>query len=307
MIHQIKRISVNIILTIRNVRIRQLIQQPVLFLVPLVILYVIAAIGFAIVWYGFDSSKPIVKRSLQFFPFPAAVIDGGLIWSSQLDRQVGFVVQFSEKTGQSQVVLEQAPGKIFDRLVENKLVEKAAAKGGVRVTLAEVNEAYKQLAEKHGGEAEVAKVLANLYGMTPADFRQLIGAELVKQQVRGELLVNVKVRHILVKDEKRAREVFEKARAGANFDDLAKEFSEDKESREKGGDLGFIHRGQVNDKLENAAFGTKVGELHGDIVKSDLGFHVIRVDDRRGSVDKTYEQWFEEVKSKTRVIRLVKV
>lgn len=292
--------------TIRGVRLRQFFTRPILFLIPLAILYLLVGIGFAIAWYGVRSDKPIVRRSLHFFPFPAAIVDGGMVWSSELSRQVGFVLQFSEKTGQSQIVAEQAPSKIFDRLIENKMIEKAAQRARVRVTVSQLDQAYQQVTSKHGGDEQVAKVLLNLYGMKPADFKRLIAAELIKQQVRDQLLLNLKIRHILLKDEKRAKELLEKLKVGAKFEDLAKEFSEDKESRDKGGELGFVRRGQLPDPLFNAASVLKPGELGAEPVKTDAGFHIIRVDDRRGSVDQTYEQWFDELKKKTRVIKFVK-
>lgn len=306
MISRAKQFSAKVVIRVRGVRLRQLLAQPILFVIPLVILYLVAAVGFGIAWYGYHSSKPIVARSLHFFPFPAALVNGGVVWSSELNRQLKFVVQFSEKTGQSQVVAEQAPLKIFDRLNENKMIEKEAQRNGVRVSLAELDEAYGQVVERHGGPDEVAKVLANLYGMKPADFKKLIGAELVKQQVRDELLLNIKLRHVLVKDESRAKQVIEKLKGGATFEDAAKEFSEDKDSRDKGGELGFVRRGQVNDAVFNAAAAAPLNEPSEQPVKSDLGFHVIKIDERRGSVDKTYEQWLDELKGKARVIRLIK-
>ena len=149
-------------------------------------------------------------------------------------------------------------------------------------------------------------MLANLYGMKPADFKKLIGAELFKQQVRDELLLNIKLRHILTRDEGRAKQVVEKLKSGGKFEEVAKEFSEDKDSRDKGGELGFVRRGQVNDAVFNTATTAVLGQFNEQPVKSDLGFHVIQVDERKGSIDKTYEQWFDELKAKTRVIRFVK-
>ncbi|MBI3260802.1 peptidylprolyl isomerase [Candidatus Berkelbacteria bacterium] len=306
MLDKAKEVSVNLVIRARSVRLRQFLAQPILFAFPLVILYIAAAVGFGVAWYGYHSSKPIVGRSLQFFPFPAALVNGGVVWSAELNRQLNFVGQFSEKTGQSEALTQQAPPKIFDRLIENKMVAKEAERAGVRVSAAELNDAYKQVADRHGGQEEVAKVLANLYGMKPADFKKLIAAELIKQQIRDELILNIKLRHILVKDESRAKQVIEKLKGGATFEDVAKEFSEDKDSRDKGGELGFIHRGQINDAVFNAAAAATVGQFSEQPVKSDIGFHVIRVDERRGSVDKTYDDWFNELKAKARVIRFVK-
>lgn len=90
---------------------------------------------------------------------------------------------------------------------------------------------------------------------------------------------------------KKAEEVLEKAKHGANFADLAKQYSEDT-SKDKGGDLGWIVRGQTVPEFEAAAFGLPKGSIS-DLVKTQYGFHIIEVIDRQ--VART--QTFDEVKA----------
>jgi peptidyl-prolyl cis-trans isomerase D len=90
---------------------------------------------------------------------------------------------------------------------------------------------------------------------------------------------------------KKAEDVLAKAKHGANFADLAKQYSEDA-SKDKGGDLGWIVRGQTVPEFEAAAFSLPKGTIS-DLVKTQYGFHIIKVIDRQ--VART--QTFDEVKA----------
>jgi peptidyl-prolyl cis-trans isomerase C len=89
----------------------------------------------------------------------------------------------------------------------------------------------------------------------------------------------VKARHILVKKKSQAEEILEELKKGANFAELAKKHSECP-SRKKGGSLGWFGRGKMVKPFENAAFSLKKGELS-DIVKTQFGYHIIKVIDAR--------------------------
>ncbi|HET6519063.1 MAG TPA: peptidylprolyl isomerase [Geminicoccaceae bacterium] len=90
----------------------------------------------------------------------------------------------------------------------------------------------------------------------------------------------VKARHILLEDEAKAREVIERLAGGADFAELANEYSTGP-SAERGGDLGYFRREQMVPEFADAAFGLQPGEHTKEPVKSQFGFHVIKVEDRR--------------------------
>jgi peptidyl-prolyl cis-trans isomerase SurA len=79
----------------------------------------------------------------------------------------------------------------------------------------------------------------------------------------------------------RAREVLEELRGGADFEVLARRFSDDPGSREQGGDLGWFRRGQMVPEFEDAAFALRRGQVS-PIVETDFGFHIIRLERTRG-------------------------
>jgi peptidyl-prolyl cis-trans isomerase D len=99
----------------------------------------------------------------------------------------------------------------------------------------------------------------------------------------------IKVRHILIKAEaketeasakarKKAESIREEAVKGKDFAQLVKQYSEDPGTKDRGGDLGYLSRGQLVPEFEQEAFSLKVGEI-GKVVQTPYGFHILRVDE----------------------------
>ncbi|NCU41285.1 MAG: protein translocase subunit SecD [Candidatus Moranbacteria bacterium] len=82
----------------------------------------------------------------------------------------------------------------------------------------------------------------------------------------------------------KAREVLERVKAGEDFSDLAKEFSQDPGSKENGGDLDFVKKGSFVPEFENVAFDETlgIGTVYPDLVESAFGWHIIKIEERRG-------------------------
>ncbi len=125
-----------------------------------------------------------------------------------------------------------------------------------------------------------------------------------KQQY--EVPNQVHVQHILFKTvgqtdalveetRKKAEGVLKQAKKGTKFDELAKKFSEDPGSKEKGGDLGWIRQGQTVPEFEKTAFSLAPGQIS-DLVKTQYGFHIIKVLEKQTAHTKP----FEEVKDSIR-------
>jgi peptidyl-prolyl cis-trans isomerase C len=98
----------------------------------------------------------------------------------------------------------------------------------------------------------------------------------------------VRARHILVATEKEARDVLAKLKAGEKFEDLAKKVSLDG-SKDFGGDLGYFTAPEMVPEFSKAAFALKVGEVS-EPVKTDYGWHIIKVEDRKKGAAQPYEQ-----------------
>ena len=103
---------------------------------------------------------------------------------------------------------------------------------------------------------------------------------------------SVRARHILVDDANVAAEVLKKIKEGKDFAGLAKEYSKDTTAA-NGGDLGYFERGRMIPEFESAAFALNPGEVS-NIVKTQFGYHVIKVEDKKPP----YTESFEEAKGK---------
>jgi peptidyl-prolyl cis-trans isomerase D len=111
----------------------------------------------------------------------------------------------------------------------------------------------------------------------------------------------VKARHILFrvpenapkeeeeKVKQKALAVLKQARAGANFAELAKKYTEDPSGKENGGDLGYFSPGQMVKPFEEAAFKLKKGEIS-DLVRTPFGYHIIKVEDVKQARTKPLEE-----------------
>ena len=120
----------------------------------------------------------------------------------------------------------------------------------------------------------------------------------------------IKASHILIKTEagpdgkvsaaadaaarKKAEDILKKLRAGANFEELAKKESDDKASAINGGSLGFFQRGSMVPEFEKAAFSLNKGQIS-DLVKTQYGYHIIRVDDKHQAGMPSIEQVKEKI------------
>jgi len=94
---------------------------------------------------------------------------------------------------------------------------------------------------------------------------------------------------------KKAEDVLKQAKKGAKFDELAKKYSEDPGSKDKGGDLGWLIQGQTVPEFEKAAFSLEPGAIS-DLVKTQYGFHIIKVLEKETAHTKS----FDEVKDSIR-------
>lgn len=144
--------------------------------------------------------------------------------------------------------------------------------------------------------ADQAKI-ADTVTPSDAELQQIYNQN--KQQF--QVPERAQVRHILLKtmgkppadDAKikaQAEDILKQLRNGGDFAALAKKYSEDPGSADKGGDVGWVQRGQMVKEFEDASFNQKIGEI--DMIKSTYGYHIVQVTKR----EPAHLQTFEEVK-----------
>lgn len=105
-----------------------------------------------------------------------------------------------------------------------------------------------------------------------------------------EKVEEVHARHILVADEATAKEIIAKLEAGGKFEELAKQYSKDPSNKDTGGDLGYFAKDAMVKEFADAAFSLGTGSVSKTPVKTQFGYHVIQVIDKRNRPVPTYEQ-----------------
>lgn len=128
--------------------------------------------------------------------------------------------------------------------------------------------------------------------ITDADLKKRYDAEVAKVPPTEEL----KASHILVKTEDEAKDIIKQLEGGADFAKLAKEKSTDTGSGANGGDLGYFGDGDMVPEFYAAANKLKKGEFTKDPVKSQYGWHVILLTDRRTKEAPKFEEVKDQIK-----------
>lgn len=173
-----------------------------------------------------------------------------------------------------QVPVEQIYPQLLERMIDAKLL---VAEGYAQ----KVNETedYKQRV-KHADE----RILTDM--TLKSKVKPMVTDEKIK--ARYDALVakakpedEVRARHILVKTEKEAQDVIAQLNKGGDFAKIAAEKSTDTGSAKQGGDLGYFTQGVMVPAFAKAAFAMKPGDVTKTPVKTEFGYHVIKVEDRR--------------------------
>ena len=111
-------------------------------------------------------------------------------------------------------------------------------------------------------------------------------------------------RHILVDSEDEAKKLIAQIKAGAKFEDLAKKSSKDTGSAENGGDLGFAKPGSYVPEFATALQGLKKGQMTDAPVKTQFGYHIIRLEDTRAAQFPAFEEVKVKVKQQLQSVKL---
>ena len=181
----------------------------------------------------------------------------------------------------------------------------------VKMLAKKAEEAGLQKSEEFKREMQFTRerTLHNLYfknkivdTISDADIKARYDKEIAAQAPEEE----VKARHILVKTKKEAEDIIKQLDNGADFAKLAKENSTGP-SAAKGGELGYFTKGQMVPAFEKAAFSLKPGQYTEEPVKTQFGWHVIQVEDKRKAPPPPLDQVSNQVKEVLMRERYLKV
>jgi peptidyl-prolyl cis-trans isomerase C len=182
-----------------------------------------------------------------------------------------------------QVPVEQIYPQLLERMIDAKLVVTEAYTAKLNET-EDFKSRLKRAEERILADSNLRNRIKPL--ITDEKLKARYDAIVAKSKPEDE----VKASHILVKDEKEAKDIIEKLSKGGDFAKLATEKSTDTGSAKQGGDLGFFAKGSLVPEFAKAAFDMKPGEVSKTPVKTEFGFHVIKVTDRRKAAAVPFEK-----------------
>ena len=217
----------------------------------------------------------------------------------------------------------QLKDTVLDALIEQTLIEQEASASGITVSDQQVNDEI-GVAKDHAGGDDKYQAWLEANHLTEQDARDIARRELLANAMRDRVVSQlphtaeyVHVYHIVVRTQAEAEQIQAKLQKGASFSALAESDSIDDSTRADGGDLGWITKDSGSvlwSEVEDAAFALKVGATS-PIVKSPIGFHIIRVTERETraltDADATHRQeralddWIVSLKSKAKIARFI--
>lgn len=200
----------------------------------------------------------------------AAVVNGNKIYKSQVET---FMKANNVKAEDQSKVYPI----VLDQLVDERLLQDAAHSANIEKS-AEFQQRLAQLKENLAKQTYLENYLKDKVN------DKVVKAEYEKLKKENKGVEEIHARHILLKTEDEAKQVIKSLDNGAKFEDLAKERSTDP-SGKNGGDIGYVAKSDpILPAFTEAAFKVKPGTYAKEPLKTQLGWHVIMVEDKRERV-----------------------
>jgi len=250
------------------------------------------------------SDSAFVVGAAGVLRVPIAQVNGHKILYSDYVEDLKALHVFYNSAGSDLTVPsdEELSDQVLSRLITNIIVSDVAKDFDVNVTDEELEEERQAIIENIGGEEDAEKEIMDKYGWTFDKFIEKVVVPLRTEEKLKESfnqaevdendefgVEQVKARHILfmvneeISDEtakKNAEEVLQRIKDGEDFAALAGEFGSDG-TKDNGGDLGWFSRGMMVPEFEEAVFNLEPGQLGDELVKTEFGYHIVKVDDKR--------------------------
>lgn len=222
------------------------------------------------------------------------------------------------------------PG-MLEALITDKLIQKEVSDKGIVVRDEDIDGYIGAIMERNHIDEDKLRAALTAQGMTLEGYRAQIREEierdqLISKEIRGKVSVTpeevqryyethlsefstpekVQLAHIVFRLQPdapadkvsaataKAEEVYRRLKKGANFAEMAKQFTEDS-SGENGGELGWFKKGEMLEPMEKAAAKLKVGEVS-EPVRTKVGLHIIKVEGREGATHQKLDELSDQIK-----------
>jgi len=257
----------------------------------------------------------------------AAIVNDEIITTYEVDKEAAVLLKEAEKNGPlSDSDKAKARTVALNRLIEKKLVDQKIKELNITVTDDELRQTIDDVRKQNKLTQENLVAALRSQGLTFEQYQaqlreQIERIKLMGQEVRAKIQVSEKevrayydenpkkfssdeyyrARHIFFRlpknpDPKELKKVvtgalmvLQEARAGADFAELAKKYSNDPQAAKDGGDLGTFKKGDMLPEIEENVINMNPGEIS-DLVNTPAGFHIIKLEERNPGKTRTFEE-----------------
>ena len=224
--------------------------------------------------------KPLEKMETKI----VATVDGKPIFLSEI---IGMAQRLPEQY--RKMSLEAVYPSLLTRAIDSKLVTLEGRRAGFSKD-PDVKKRLLDVEDQIISEIFLTKTIGS---QVTEEALQKIYSETKSEMASGD---QIKARHILLDSEEKAMEIIKKLQAGGEFAKLASEYSTGP-SAASGGDLGWFGEGQMVPEFSKAAFALNPGDIVTKPVKTQFGWHIILVEDRKVSAPPSFDEAKEQLAS----------
>ena len=252
------------------------------------------------------SENPTIVSLASFFRIPVAQVnDQPILYRDYVSDLNSLRTFYNGQKQETAYNAEEQSDQVLSRLIANNLVKQVAKEMNVTVSEEEKDKAHADILSRFDNdEAKLAADIKKNLGLEIKDFyNRILEPTLLEKKVAEQFATSseagdkayeeeqVKASHILfpvktpaddAKVKAQAVKVLAQIKAGASFADLAKQYGTDS-SKDNGGDLGWFGRGAMVKEFEDIAFTLKKGDLAVAPIKTEFGYHIIKVEDKRSA------------------------
>lgn len=284
-----------------------------------------------------------------------AEVNGEKIFNSEVERQLNAVIgshgsQLQGEEGKK--MIESFRKQILENLINNLLVVQEAKKQGFKVTQKEIQERISEIKKSFKSEEEYKAALKQ-NGLTesdvPREVEKMILAEKVLEKVLKGIEVSdkeisdyyeknksqfkvpesVEIAHIFVSSESSATKALDEIKKGLSFEEAVLKYSEDTSTKLNKGNLGMQPRTTLEQafgkEFSDAVFKLAKGEISEKVIKSQVGFHIVKLINKRAAglltlkeakdqiknqllnqkQRQAYDKWLNEIRKKAKIKKYI--
>lgn len=282
---------------------------------------------FTLLYKPFETSYAVVDRVV-------AIVNQEVITLSEVEKIVHSYKETPLRGDrlERQKQMEQIYRMALEKLIEERLIEQEINKAGIKVSGKEIEATLEEVKQRNGATQEDLERALAREGLTLETYKKQIEKGLKWRKLMSWMVkVDTKVGERELRDfyqknidryrrnetyrcshilfivpkmatleevqeiKKRCQRVLEKIKGGEDFGEMALQYSEDV-SRKDRGDLGYLKKGDLLPDFEREVLRLKVGEVSG-IVRTEVGFHIIKLLDHKGSEPLPFEEIKERIRT----------